>query len=130
MLSQLENGSTFSNQTIAMNNRWISEGSEATIPKSVFGDPKGNNRFSDRWIEDGSYLRLKTIEVSYDLPMNKVDFLQGVTLWASVNNLFTLTNYLGVDPEFSAGNGTFYQGIDIGLLPQSRSFFAGFKVYL
>ncbi|MBN2765251.1 MAG: SusC/RagA family TonB-linked outer membrane protein [Paludibacteraceae bacterium] len=128
--SQLENGSTFSNQSMAMNNRWINEGSITNIPQSVYGDPKGNNRFSDRWIEDGSYLRLKTIEVSYDLPVNKINFLQGITLWASANNLFTLTNYLGMDPEFSSGNSSLYQGIDIGLLPQSRSFFAGFKVYL
>lgn len=128
--SQLENGSTFSNQSMALNNRWITEGTKTSIPKSVYGDPKGNNRFSDRWIEDGSYLRLKTLEVSYDLPVGKINFLQGITVWASANNLFTLTNYLGVDPEFSAGNNTLYQGIDTGLLPQSRSFFAGFKVYL
>ncbi len=128
--SQLENGSTFSNQSMALNNRWITEGSKASIPRSEYGDPKGNNRFSDRWIEDGSYLRLKTLEVSYDLPIGKINFLQGVTIWASANNLFTITNYLGVDPEFSAGNSTLYQGIDTGLLPQSRSFFAGFKVYL
>lgn len=128
--SQLENGSTFSNQSMALNNRWITEGTKTSIPKSVYGDPKGNNRFSDRWIEDGSYLRLKTLEVSYDLPVGKIKFLQGITVWASANNLFTLTNYLGVDPEFSAGNNTLYQGIDTGLLPQSRSFFAGFKVYL
>ncbi len=93
--SQLENGSTFSNQSMDLNNRWITEGSKASIPRSEYGDPKGNNRFSDRWIEDGSYLRLKTLEVSYNLPIGKINFLQGVTIWASANNLFTITNYLG-----------------------------------
>ncbi|MGC3978589.1 MAG: SusC/RagA family TonB-linked outer membrane protein [Paludibacteraceae bacterium] len=128
--SQIESGSTFYNQSATLVNRWITEGQQTTIPKSTYGDPKGNNRFSDRWIEDGSYIRLKTLEVAYELPVNKVKFLQGVTLWASANNLFTLTNYLGIDPEFSASNSIFYQGIDTGTLSQSRSFNVGFKVYL
>ena len=127
--SQLESGSTFNNQTVAVTNRWFTEGQETTIPNSVYGDPKGNNRFSDRWIEDGSYLRMKTVEISYELPL-KVAFLQGVTVWASANNLWTLTKYLGVDPEFAANNQILYQGIDTGLLPQSKSYFAGVKIYL
>ena len=127
--SQLESGSTFNNQTVAVTNRWFTEGQKTTIPNSVYGDPKGNNRFSDRWIEDGSYLRMKTVEISYELPL-KVAFLQGVTVWASANNLWTLTKYLGVDPEFAANNQILYQGIDTGLLPQSKSYFAGVKIYL
>ena len=129
MRSQLETGSTFNNQSVAVTNRWFTEGQKTTIPNSVYGDPKGNNRFSDRWIEDGSYLRLKTLEVSYELPL-KVAFLQGITVWASANNLWTLTKYLGVDPEFAANNQVLYQGIDTGLLPQSKSYFAGIKIYL
>ena len=129
MRSQLETGSTFNNQSVALTNRWFTEGQKTTIPNSVYGDPKGNNRFSDRWIEDGSYLRLKTLEVSYELPL-KVAFLQGITVWASANNLWTLTKYLGVDPEFAANNQVLYQGIDTGLLPQSKSYFAGIKIYL
>ena len=129
MRSQLESGSTFNNQSVAVTNRWFTEGQKTTIPNSVYGDPKGNNRFSDRWIEDGSYLRLKTLEVSYELPL-KVAFLQGITVWASANNLWTLTKYLGVDPEFAANNQVLYQGIDTGLLPQSKSYFAGIKIYL
>ena len=127
--SQLESGSTFNNQSVAITNRWITEGQKTIIPNSVFGDPKGNNRFSDRWIEDGSYLRLKSLEISYELPLN-VSFLQGVTVWASDNNLWTLTKYLGVDPEFAPYNQLLYQGIDTGLLPQSKSYFTGIKIYL
>ena len=127
--SQLESGSTFNNQSVAITNRWITEGQKTIIPNSVFGDPKGNNRFSDRWIEDGSYLRLKSLEISYELPLN-VSFLQGVTVWASANNLWTLTKYLGVDPEFAPYNQLLYQGIDTGLLPQSKSYFTGIKIYL
>ena len=129
MRSQLESASSFNNQSLAVVNRWISEGQVTNIPKSVYNDPKGNNRFSDRWIEDGSFLRLKTIEFSYELPV-KVSFLQGLTIWASANNLWTLTKYLGVDPEFSTNNQILYQGIDTGLLPQSKSYFAGLKINL
>ncbi|MCE1156656.1 MAG: SusC/RagA family TonB-linked outer membrane protein, partial [Bacteroidales bacterium] len=127
--SQIESGSNFYNQSMAMNNRWVNEGQVTSIPRSIYGDPKGNNRFSDRWIEDGSYLRLRTVELSYNLPVNST-YLQGITLWASANNLFTLTNYLGMDPEFSMNNSILYQGVDAGLLPQSQSFFAGVKINL
>lgn len=127
--SQIESGSSFNNQSMAVNNRWQTEGQVTSIPKSVYGDPKGNNRFSDRWIEDGSFLRLKTVELSYDLPL-KVSFIQGITVWASANNIWTLTKYLGVDPEFSLNNQILYQGIDNGLLPQNQSYFAGIKINL
>jgi len=128
--SQLESGSTFYNQTVAMNNRWLAEGQKTDIPKSEYGDPKANNRFSDRWIEDGSYLKFKTLELSYDMPVKNISFLQGITIWASFNNLWTLTKYLGMDPEFSSSNNIFYRGIDTGLLPQSRSYYAGVKINL
>lgn len=128
--SQLESGSSFNNQSVGLVNRWIVDGQNTTIPRSVYGDPKQNNRFSDRWVEDGSYLRLGLIELSYELPVSKVKFLQGVTLWASANNILTITDYLGEDPEFSVGSNLFYQGIDTGMLPLSTSFNAGLKIYL
>lgn len=127
--TQIESGSTFYNQSAALANRWLAEGQVTSIPKSVYGDPMQNNRFSDRWIEDGSYLRLKTIEVSYELPI-KSTYIQGLTVWASLNNLWTLTKYLGSDPEFAPNNQYLYQGIDTGLLPQSKSFYCGFKINL
>lgn len=89
----------------------------------------GNARFSDRWIEDGSYLRLKNITLSYKWDFD-YRFLQGVTVWGSASNLFTLTKYLGSDPEFSASNNVLCQGIDRGLLPASRSFSVGLKINL
>ena len=127
--SQLESGATFYNQTTAITNRWTVEGQQTNIPRSVYGDPMQNNTFSDRWIEDGSYLRLKTLTLSYDIPVNSI-YLQGITLWTSVNNLFTWTKYLGGDPEFSMNSGVLYQGIDAGLIPQSRSYFIGVKINL
>ena len=127
--SLLEGGSQFFNQTTALNRRWVAEGQQTDIPKATFGDPMGNSRFSDRWIEDGSYFRLRSMTLSYDLPVNSV-WLQGVTVWATANNLFTLTNYLGGDPEVWAGNSVLYQGIDRGLTAQGRSVLMGIKINL
>ena len=127
--SQLEGGSQFFNQTTALNRRWMAEGHQTDIPKATFGDPMGNSRFSDRWIEDGSYLRLRSVTLSYELPVSSV-WLQGLTVWATANNLFTLTNYLGSDPEVWAGNSVLYQGIDRGLTAQGRSVLMGIKINL
>lgn len=127
--SQLESGSQFFNQTTALNRRWIAEGQQTDIPKATFGDPMGNSRFSDRWIEDGSYFRLRSVTLSYELPVNSV-WLQGLTFWATGNNLLTFTNYLGSNPEVWSGNSVLYQGIDRGLTPQGRSVLMGIKINL
>ena len=127
--SQLESGKDFSNQTSLMATRWTAEGQVTTQPKAVYGDPMGNARFSDRWIEDGSYIRLKAVTLSYELPI-KSDYIEGINIWVSANNLFTLTNYLGLDPEFSAGNSVYYQGVDAGLQPMTKSYYLGVKFNL
>lgn len=127
--SQLESGSSLINQTSALQNRWVSEGQQTSIPRISYRDPMGNGRFSDRWIEDGSYLRLKTVSISYDVPVNWI-FLSGFTIWISANNLWTYTKYLGSDPEFSINNSVLYQGIDAGFLSQGRSYFVGLKLNL
>jgi len=127
--SILEGGYNLYNQSSAMQNRWLNEGQITSIPKALYSDPMGNSRFSDRWIEDGSYLRFKTLTLSYDVPVNSI-FLSGFTIWASANNLWTLTKYLGPDPEFSSSNSILYQGIDAGLLSQGRSYFIGLKLDL
>ena len=129
MRQQLESGSRFMNQTLAMTQRWQNEGQVTTVPKATFQDPMGNSRFSDRWIEDGSYLRLKTVTLSYTLPVNS-SFLQGLQFWIQGNNLLTFSKYLGSDPEFSPTSAVIGQGIDLGQLPQSRSIVAGIKINL
>jgi len=129
MRQQLESGSRFMNQTTAMMNRWTNEGMVTDMPKATYGDPMGNSRFSDRWIEDASYLKLKSLTLSYKLPINNT-YIQGLSVWAQANNLFTLTKYLGTDPEFSMSNGVLYQGIDAGLLSQGRNFHVGVKINL
>jgi hypothetical protein len=127
----LNSGSNFYNQQVAEVGRWRYEGQVTDIPRAVYGDPMGNNRFSDRWIEDGSYLRLKTLSLTYRIPVpGNWTWLQGASVWAEAQNLFTITKYLGSDPEFSARSSVYYQGIDSGNLAQSRSVTLGLKINL
>lgn len=127
--SVLESGSAFMNQTKALNRRWIADGQNTDIPRIQYGDPMGNSRMSDRWIEDGSYFKFKNITVNYQIPLQS-QYIQGISVWASANNLFTITKYLGSDPELSCGSGVLYQGIDAGYLSMGRSFHLGVKINL
>ena len=127
--ANLEAGSDIHNQATSMQNRWVADGQATSIPRATYGDPMGNSRFSDRWIEDASFLRFKSLSLSYRLPLNS-SFFQEISVWGAVNNLYTFTKYLGVDPEFSINNSVLYQGIDTGLTPQTRTFNLGVKFNL
>jgi TonB-linked SusC/RagA family outer membrane protein len=100
--------------------RWTAPGTSNNMPRLALNDPNGNNRVSDRFVEDGSYIRMKNVRVAYNLPAkwvaNKV--MKKAQIYVSAQNLFTITNYSGMDPEVGGG-------IDIGFYPQSRTFIAG-----
>ena len=127
--SQLEKMSNFYNQSTAVLARWMANGQQTDIPAAVYGDPMGNARFSNRWIEDGSYLKLQNLKLSYKLPL-KSKIFEDITFWTSASNLLTFSKYLGCDPETSASELVLYQGIDTGLLPASRTYNFGIKVNL
>ena len=129
---QLESLNTFYNQSSAVANRWTYEGQQTDMPRIMSTESEewvNNERFSDRWIEDGSYLKLKKVRLSYELPLN-ASWIQGLTIWAEANNLITISKYTGIDPEFSCGNSVLYQGIDAGLLPSNRNFNLDVKINL
>jgi hypothetical protein len=126
---RLESMQNADNQTPVVLNRWRKEGQITHVPAASWGDPIGNARFSDRWIEDGSYLRLSYVTLSYDIPL-KPRFINSIEVYVSGQNLVTLSGYLGLDPEFSLNNLALYQGIDIGLTPQPKSVFMGIKIGL
>lgn len=130
--SQLESGNSFYNQTTAMVNRWTYEGQQTNIPRACMPGSdnwRNNERFSDRWIEDGSYLKIKNIRLTYDIPVS-TSWLQGLKVWGEANDVFTITKYLGTDPEISASNNVLYQGIDNGMMPLTRSFNIGVSINL
>ncbi|WP_169816808.1 SusC/RagA family TonB-linked outer membrane protein [Wenyingzhuangia fucanilytica] len=121
---QTESMSNFANQSQAVVNRWRVENQETNIPRSVYGDAMGNSRFSDRWIEDGSFIRLKTLSLSYSPETFNATF------FVTANNLLTFTKYLGYDPEFSNSQISYLQGIDGGMTPQYSSVVLGVRVGL
>ena len=127
---RLESLSGVENQLESARNRWRGDGHVTNMPKATWNDPMGNSRFSDRWIEDGSYIRLRTLSLQYNLPLKANGFFKNASVYATANNLFTLTEYKGYDPEFSASPSVFAQGIDTGLDPLYRTVTLGVRVGL
>jgi len=119
------------NQTTAVLNRWTPTNTNTTIPRAVRYDPNQNNRFSTRFVEDGTYARLKNLTLAYNLPGK---FLQrakigGVRVYLTGQNLLTFTNYSGYDPEVSADPfSSVGFGRDFGVYPQARTYTAGLNV--
>ena len=112
------NEATFST---TMRDVWTESNPDGTIP-----NPKGsptNNEDSDRFIEDGSYLRLKNLQIGYSLPEKWISKIKmsRCRIYLSANNLFTLTKYTGYDPEVGGG-------VDYGNYPQSRTFMLGLNI--
>lgn len=112
------------NQTTAVLKRWTGEGTSNTMPRAVFGDPNQNCRVSDRFVEDGSYLRVKNITLAYSFPKKWMEriHLEGIRLALSCDNVATITKYSGFDPEVSIN------GIDASLYPIPRTFSIGLNV--
>ena len=125
----LESMTNLYNQSEAVASRWKYEGQQTSMPRAQYGDPLQNSRFSDRFIEDGSYLKLRELRLSYDLSL-PWEFLRGATLWASVSNVYTWTKYLGSNPEVTGGSSPLTQGVDYGINPLSRSVQFGVKLNL
>ena len=110
-------------QSVALS-RWTGEGTSNDYPRLITSDPNGNfGRMSDFYLEDGDYVRLKTVQIGYTLPSNAISKIgaQKLRLYVTGENLATLTNYTGYDPEIG-GN---VLGIDRGYYPQARSFMFG-----
>lgn len=119
-------------------NRWTETNPTNKYPRAVWSDVSGNSRVSDAFVEDGSYLRLKNIEVGYTLPANilKKASISKLRIFASVQNLFTITGYSGMDPEIGqsmssstgVAGGVTASGVDVGIYPYSRFFTMGFNL--
>ena len=110
-----------------MLNRWTGEGTSNKYPRHVVGDGK-NWQSSDLYVTDGSYFRLKNIQMGYTLPRaltNKI-FIDRLRVFVGAENLLTLTKYAGFDPEISSGGTSL--GVDYGVYPQSRTFNFGANI--
>lgn len=122
--ASLEAMSVAQNQMTTVLDRWRGEGTSNSMPRAVFGDPNKNGRTSDRFIEDGKYLRLKNVTLGYTLPaaLSKKAAMSSVRFFVSGQNLLTLTRYTGLDPEI-AGSGN-----DNNVYPVARNFTFGASV--
>jgi len=122
--------SVFAPTQNAWDNRWQQEGDQTSIPRIASGDPNNNRRESDRYIEDGDYIRLKTITLAYQLPsdfLSKIN-VKNLKVFVSGYNLWTATGYSWFDPEVNGFDGSnIALGTDFLTYPQPQSIVGGLK---
>ena len=114
---------------------WTPTHTNTNIPRAISADPNGNARTSSRFVEDGSYLRLKNVMLGYNVPASSLNSLtkgvvSNIRIYVSAQNILTFTNYTGYDPE--VGNRTpntsnLTNGIDYSVYPQPKSFIVGIQ---
>ena len=138
----LESGAGWDNYSTVLLDRWTPSNTNTSVPRVVMYDPNKNNRISDRWIEDGSYLRIANVELGYSLPsaLLKRAYIEGMRVYCSVQNLYTFSDYSGFDPDFK-NDGMLNRAVDngggpnraftdysAGSLPNPRTFMVGVKL--
>ncbi len=131
---QIFNGSqrrdlSYTNATTKLLDRWTEEGSSNSVPRYTWSDKNRNYRISDLYIENGDYVRVKNIQIGYNLPesiLKKIK-MKALRVYVSAENVFTITKYTGADPEIGAMS-SFDIGIDRGIYPQARTFRFGTNI--
>lgn len=126
----LESMDSYANQSEATLRRWQTEGQITDIPQAVYGDPMENARFSSRWIEDAAFLRLENVTLSYKFGNHRLKVLSNSEWYIAGENLFTWTDYLGLDPATAYANSVSYMGADYGKIPLPRTFKFGVNIKL
>jgi len=123
------------NKISAVQDAWTPQNTDTDIPRLTVRDQANNRRSSSFYVEDGSYLRLKSLQIGYTLPTNIVEeiSISRARIYISGQNVFTLTNYTGYDPEIGRGGifentSIFNGGVDRNTYPQAKTWFAGIQV--
>ena len=119
----------YANQLGYVLDRWTVDNPSSENPR-VTTSATRNGVFSDYFVEDGSYLRVRNVQIGYLLPKNISNKLGSdyVRIYFSANNLFTLTNYMGYDPDIGSAGGALSNGIDYGFYPQARTIMGGINI--
>ncbi|HEX8429738.1 MAG TPA: TonB-dependent receptor [Longimicrobium sp.] len=126
-------GSGFDNNSIRALDRWTPDNPNASEPRATFSDPNANTRDSDRFVEDGSYVRIKNVVLGYNLPQRVTRRFgtNSLRLFVSGENVVTWTDYSGFDPEVNfSGDAGVSRGVDFYTLPQTRTLSFGVNVGL
>jgi outer membrane receptor protein involved in Fe transport len=121
---------TYTNYQTFWLDRWTPENPGNTYPRLVSNDPNNNQRPSDFYLEDGSFLRMRNLQIGYALPeslLEKVK-LTGLRFYLSGTNIFTITDYNGFDPDIGSNNWILDTGIDKGYYPSNRTFGGGITI--
>ncbi|WP_423818638.1 TonB-dependent receptor [Salinimicrobium sp. TIG7-5_MAKvit] len=124
-LLSMDTGRNFRAESL---NAWTPTNTNTDIPRAVLNDPNRNNRASTRFLEDGDYLRVKTIQLGYSIPEARLEnlFIDNLRLFVTAQNYFTFTNYSGLDPE--VGGAILSRGIDSNLYPKYKSLIGGIQL--
>lgn len=136
---QLENMSSDNNFSTRVLDRWTGPGTSNDMPRATRDDPNGNNRYSDRWVEDAGYLRIQNVQVGYTFSEALLNSISGgvasnFRIYAGIQNLATFTGYKGLDPEvtraqsFQKGQFPLATGEDDGATPQPRIYQFGVQL--
>jgi hypothetical protein len=107
-------------------------GTTNKYPRPTVADYNDNLRMSQRWLQDGAYLKIQNVQLGYSFSpsiLNKIPGVTGLRVYISSQNLFTLTKYEGYDPDIG-NDGLFYRGLDGGSYPSPRTFLAGVTLTL
>ncbi len=110
-----------------LENHWTAQHTTAKYPAL---NPANKFRFSDRFVEDGSYMRLRNIELGYNIPIQKWTKISGINVYVSAQNLLTFTKYSWIDPDVNSrgGSNSLDQGIDYSTYPSSKSITGGIRI--
>lgn len=122
----MSSGSNFLSSTL---NAWTESNHSNTMPRAILSDPNGNTRESTRYLEKADFVKIRQIQLGYTLPkaLTQKMQLERLRLYASVNNLCTLTGYSGIDPEFSR-KSVLDTGVDNYIFPFTRSYLFGIQL--
>jgi TonB-linked SusC/RagA family outer membrane protein len=125
---QMEKMDNNDNQAISTLRRWRKQGDITNMPRALNGNNR-NSQGSTRWIEDGSYARLKQLTLNYRFPVSiaKKLRMKNASAYFTGTDLFTITNYTGADPEVQIGSSPSFIGVDTGLIPRQKAFTLGFN---
>lgn len=128
----LEGMTNYDNQSTTIENRWKKDGDVTDMPRALHGDAVGNTRFSSRWIENGSYARIKALTLGYTLPLQGTfkRVFTNARILLTAQNVYTFTNYKGGNPELGSVSNQMMYGLDYGNIPQTRSILLGLKLGL
>jgi hypothetical protein len=120
------------NYTTEWLDRWTPENPTGSYPRLTINDPNNNSRASDFYVENGSYLRLKTLQVGYSVPRSILDKikLNRLRAYVTFDNILTITGYSGFDPEIGNGGWILDTGIDKGFYPQLKTMGFGLNIQL